>query len=148
MSRITFTVSTVPARAKSSWSSASPVSYGRFPTYNFRLMNSLLCRHWRPSAPPMGDAGTPRSSWTSRMDFVSWPSRSSGGASQRLVTPKGSAATRQDPHLQCYHDWPRVAAPPGMSRALPLSDGLLHALGLLAEPFRIARRGIEYRRCL
>src|SRR5438552_9738879 len=39
MSRITLTVSTVPARAKSSWSSVSPVSYGRFPTYNFRPIN-------------------------------------------------------------------------------------------------------------
>src|SRR6476646_3302323 len=36
MSRITLTVSTVPERAKSSWSSVSPVSYGKFPTYNLR----------------------------------------------------------------------------------------------------------------
>ena len=27
------------ARPKSAWSSVSPVSYGRFPTYNFRPMN-------------------------------------------------------------------------------------------------------------
>ena len=32
LSRITLTVSTVPAFAKSSWSCCSPVSYGRFPT--------------------------------------------------------------------------------------------------------------------
>src|SRR3954462_8583314 len=38
MSRITLTLSTVPARAKSSCSSPSPVLYDRLPTYSFRLI--------------------------------------------------------------------------------------------------------------
>src|SRR5579864_6900889 len=67
MSRMTVTFSTAPARANSSWSSASPVSYGRFPTYSLRLMNQLLHRirdecaadrqHNCPDNPPRTSVG-------------------------------------------------------------------------------------------
>src|SRR5437868_15423660 len=60
MSRITFTVSTVPARANRSWSSASPVSYGKFPTYNFRPMIRLLCRETRQHQRRLDGAQFPR----------------------------------------------------------------------------------------
>src|SRR4051812_13974356 len=40
MSRITFTVSTVPACANRSCRSLSPVSYGRFPTYSLRPIST------------------------------------------------------------------------------------------------------------
>src|SRR5258708_22033528 len=51
MSRITFTESTVPAVAKSSWSAASPAEKGRLPTYSFRAICLLLLSRERDLGP-------------------------------------------------------------------------------------------------
>src|SRR6185436_17144092 len=104
MSRITFTVSTVPACAKRSWRSDSPVSKGRLPTNNFRPMltpvsreRDVLCTAYQRRH--LDGQNRPYGGISSR----SQAGRQEERVREELVSPKGGTARGKIRREKSYH---------------------------------------------
>src|SRR5215510_3431568 len=116
---MTFTDSTDPARVNRSCNSASPTSYGRFPTYSFRpmAMNSSVAI---ATCPTSNDVGGCR--LVARLNFR----RSESGVARYTG---GRHCTRQDPSCEDNTD----ANGSWYHRALGFSHALCRPVGVTSR---------------